>query len=206
MEGTASTQPRQGKHTAATPKPSPKAAAGKHTSTKKAIATAKASESVQNIDSNLEREFEEALEKLANSQDPVHKKAKKKLNEATGNKLSAEQYKTLAAEYTQAEAKAWEEVAKVGTYADYFKERKANVEALDALLRAQAGLGALYEYDQYKSVKAMPNRPDLPPIYKYHLWPSYRVKKGTVPWNDYRSIRDAWKQADQLMITTGNRE
>ena len=134
------------------------------------------------------------------------KKAKEKINKATGNKLSAEQFKTLAAEYAQAEAKAWEEVAKVGTYEDYFKERKANIKALEALLRAQAGLGALYEYDQYKSVKVMPNRPDLPPIYKYHLWPSYRVKKGTVPWNDYRSIRDAWKAADQLMITTGNRE
>ena len=133
------------------------------------------------------------------------KKAKEKLNKAV-SKLSPAQSRALADEYAKAEAKAWEDVAKVATYEDYHKERKANTEALDALLKAQAGLGALHEYDRHRVVKAMPNRPDLPPIYKYHLWPSYRVKKGTVPWNDYRSIRDAWKQADQLMITTGNRE
>lgn len=132
------------------------------------------------------------------------RKAKAKLSKAAGA-LKPDQSKALADEYAKAEAKAWGDVAKVATYADYHKERNANTKALEALLKAQAGLGALYEYDPHKAVKAMPTRPDMPEIYKYHLWPSYRVKKGTRPWNDYRSIRDAWKRANELVITVGYR-
>lgn len=133
------------------------------------------------------------------------KKAKGKLNKAV-SMLSPAQSRALADEYAKAEAKAWEGVAKAAAYEDYHKERKANTKALEALLKAQAGLGALHEYDRHRVVEAMPNRPDLPEIYKSHLWPSYKVKKGTRPWNDYRSIRDAWKKADDLVITVGYRQ
>jgi hypothetical protein len=132
-------------------------------------------------------------------------KAKEKLNKAIGN-LSPAQSRALASEFAKAEASAWERVAEIATYADYHKERKANTDALAALLKAQAGLGALHEYDPHRTVSAMPNRPDLPEIFKYHLWPSYRVKKGTEPWSNYRRIRDAWKRAEELVITVGHRK
>lgn len=146
--------------------------------------------------SDPSNDFRKAVTKLDD------KKAKEKLNKAV-SKLSPAQSRALADEYAKAEAEAWEAVAKVATYEDYHKERKANTEALKALLKAQAGLGALHEYDRHGVVKAMPNRPDLPEIYQSRLWPSYKVKKGTRPWNDYRSIRDAWKEAEDLVITVG---
>ena len=133
------------------------------------------------------------------------KKAKEKLNKAIGN-LNPAQFRALANEFAKAEAEAWERVAEIATYADYHKERKANTKALAALLKAQAGLGALHDYDPYKTVRTMPNRPDLPEVVKYHLWPSYRVKEGTKPWSNYPRIRDAWKRAEELVITVGHRK
>ena len=66
------------------------------------------------------------------------RKAKAKLSKAAGA-LKPDQSKALADEYAKAEAKAWGDVAKVATYADYHKERNANTKALEALLKAQAG-------------------------------------------------------------------
>lgn len=120
-------------------------------------------------------------------------------------KLKPDQARALAAEFKQAEAKAWVEVSKASEQEDYHKQRLEKVEALEALLRAQLGLGTLHKYDPTNAVTTLPVRPDLPPIYKYHLWPSYRVKKSSDVWRDYRSIRDSWLTADRLVITVGHR-
>lgn len=133
------------------------------------------------------------------------KKAEKGLKKSF-DKLTSAQTQALVDEYEKAEAKAWEGVEKVAVYSDYHKKRKANIEALEGLLKAQAGLGALYQYGMREADSAMPNRPEMPDIYRSQLWPSFKVTKGEQPWKDYRHIRDSWKKAGQEVYTVGQRK
>ena len=132
------------------------------------------------------------------------KKAERKAHAAVAN-LGPEQARKLAAEFEQSAAKAWLGLSSASAQEDYHKQRLDNVKALKALLEAHLGLGALYKYDPNRSVAVLPTRPDLPAIYKYHLWPSYKVKMGTHAWRDYRTIRDFWKKADELAVDLWHR-
>lgn len=133
------------------------------------------------------------------------KEVEKKVRAAVA-KLRPDQTKALADEFAREEAKAWEEVVKASQQEDYHKQRLEKVKALEALLRAQLGLATLHKYDPSKSVTALPTRPEMPPIYKYHLWPSYPIKKSANAWPDYRMIRDHWKAAKGLVVTVGHRK
>ena len=70
------------------------------------------------------------------------KKAKEKLNKAV-SKLGPAQSRALADEYAKAEAKAWEGVAKVATYEDYHKERKAKTSRISHVFWMWRGLEAV---------------------------------------------------------------
>jgi len=132
------------------------------------------------------------------------KKVEKRVYAAVAN-LSPNEARQLAAEFEQSAAKAWLGLRLVSAQEDYHKQRLDNVKALKALLEAHLGLGTLYKYDPNRSVAVLPTRPDLPAIYKYHLWPSYEVKMGTDAWRDYRTIRDFWKKADDLVVDLWHR-
>ena len=130
-------------------------------------------------------------------------KVEKKVKAAMA-KLKPDQIKELAAEFEKDEVKAWAHVAKSPTmHKDYNKTRHENMLAMEEVLRAHLGLATLYKYDPKKHVTVLPNRPDLPMLYHSHLFPSYKLKKGTEPWRDYRDVRDYWKTSYEQVAKTG---
>ena len=130
-------------------------------------------------------------------------KVEKKVRAAMA-KLKPDQIQALAAEFAEDEAKAWEHVAKASTmHKDNNKTRHENMLAMEEVLRAHLGLATLYKYDPKKHVTVLPNRPELPMLYHSHLFPSYKLKEGTVPWRDYRDVRDYWKTSAEQVAATG---
>ena len=131
------------------------------------------------------------------------RKVEKKVKAAMG-KLKPDQIKELAKGFKKDEAEAWQHVAKAPTmHQDYNKTRHENMLAMEEVLRAHLGLATLYKYDPKKHVTVLPNRPDLPMLYHSHLFPSYKLKKGTAPWRDYRDVRDYWKTSAEQVAATG---
>ena len=120
--------------------------------------------------------------------------------------LEREQADTLAGEYARIEEKAWGAMDEAAKRADHHAVRHERVEALKSVLKAQLGLFALHAHGPAGAVPAPPKRPDMPQIYKAHLWPSFEIKRGSTPWPNYRKLHDCWLKANELSASTSLRK
>lgn len=132
---------------------------------------------------------------------PDAKKAEEKVK-AIVTKLKPDQIKKIADKFASDETNAWQKLKNVPKKPTN-KDRHNRMEALKELLEAHLGMGTLYEFGPKTYVAALPNKPKMPEVAQFNLWPSYEsYEKGTTPWPKYGMIRMFWEKARKMEAET----